>query len=283
MFGISTLWNRATDCTTGWLFVIAVLASAVAERALAAASVVPHRAAYELSLKTTSGDSEVVSVSGGMTFEWADKCDAWEVRESYLMRVLNNRSHEVELAGDYLGWESKDGLRYQFEIKRREFGESKVLRGSAWLTEVGGPGIAEFEEPERDTFVLPSDTVFPTQHTLLLIDAAQRGERFDRRMLFDGSEFEGAIPVSSVLLDARPARRPPALSKQITRTPLFLDAMWPMTIAFFDPAESDAPASFELQLEMQANGVATSVVLDYGDFKVDAKLARLEALPATDC
>ncbi len=56
-----------------------------------------------------------------------------------------------------------------------------------------------------------------------------------------------------------------------------------MTVAFFDPEESDAPAPFELQMELQTNGVATSVVLDYGEFKVDGILARLKALPDPGC
>ncbi len=283
MPGKSNFWKPTTLSSIGSVLLVVMLASLLAVKSAAAASVAPHRAAYDLSLKTASGDSDIVSVSGGMTFEWADKCDAWEVRESYLMRVLNNRSREVKFAADYVGWESKDGLRYKFEIKRREFGESKVIRGSAWLTGIGGAGIAEFKEPERDTFVLPPGTVFPTQHTLLLLDTARRVERFDQRMLFDGSEFEGAVPVSSVLLDPRSAELSPDLSKEAARSPLLLESMWPMTIAFFDAEESDAPAHFELQMEIQANGVATSVVLDYGEFQVDGVLARLEALADPGC
>ena len=123
--------------------------------------------------------------------------------------------------------------------------------------------------------------MFPTGHTLILIDKAARDERFDQRLLFDGSEVEGPIPVSTVLLKAQ--RAAPSAAKNVSRPSLLLDSVWPMTVAFFESAESDASAKFELQMVMQANGVATSIVLDYGDFKVDGKLTRLEPVPEAGC
>lgn len=250
---------------------------------VSAANIASHRGAYELTLQSTSADSDVASVSGGMTFEWIDKCDAWEVKESYLMRVLRQTSSEVDFVAEYVGWESKDGLRYRFQTKRREAGQIVVIRGNAWLTEVGGPGIAEFEEPSKETFVLPAGTVFPTGHTLILIDKAARDERFDQRLLFDGSEVEGPIHVSAVLLKAHEAKPSAAIAIDDSRPSLLMDLVWPMTVAFFGSAESDATAKFELQMVMQANGVATSIILDYGDFKVDGKLTRLEPVPEAGC
>jgi hypothetical protein len=263
----------------GTLFLIGVLCVGP----VSAANIASHRGAYELTLQTTSADSDVASVSGGMKFEWTDKCDAWEVKESYLMRVLRQTSSEVDFVAEYVGWESKDGLRYRFQTKRREAGQIVVVRGNAWLTEVGGPGIAEFEEPRKETFVLPAGTVFPTGHTLILIDKAAREERFDQSLFFDGSEVEGPIPVSAVLLKAQAANPSAVIAKDDSWPSLLLDLVWPMTVAFFESAESDASAQFELQMVMQANGVATSIVLDYGDFKVDGKLTRLEPVQEAGC
>ena len=275
------VWNSCTHTSANSFLGIFLLTGALCVGPVSAANIASHRGAYELTLQTTSADSDVASVSGGMTFEWIDKCDAWEVKESYLMRVLKQTSSEVNFVAEYFGWESKDGLRYRFQTKRREAGQVKVIRGNAWLTEVGGPGIAEFEEPSIETFVLPAGTVFPTGHTLILIDKAARDERFDQRLLFDGSEVEGPIPVSTVLLKAQ--RAAPSAAKNFSRPSLLLDSVWPMTVAFFESAESDASAKFQLQMVMQANGVATSIVLDYGDFKVDGKLTRLEPVPEAGC
>ena len=283
MRGRSRIWNwlrrSSVDLFLGLFFLIGAVITGPA----AAANIASHRGAYDLSLKVSSADSDVTSVSGAMTFEWIDRCDAWEVEESYLMRVLKHSSPEVEFVAEYVGWEAKDGLRYKFRIKRRESGQIKVIRGIAWLTKVGGPGIAEFEKPTSETFVLSAGTVFPTQHTLILMNKATQKERFDQRLLFDGSEVEGSIPVSAVLLPARNAHLSAVLSGGANRSPLLLDSIWPMTVAFFDPAASDESAKFELQMAMQANGVATSIVLDYGDFKVDGKLVWLEPVADAGC
>lgn len=278
---VAPAWNRCTRSSVNSFFGVVLLTNAVCFGSVSATNIASHRGAYELTLQTTSADSDVASVSGGMTFEWIEKCDAWEVKESYLMRVLKQTSSEVNFVAEYAGWESKDGLRYRFQIKRREAGQTKIIRGNAWLTEVGGPGIAEFEEPSIETFVLPAGTVFPTGHTLILMDKAARDERFDQHLLFDGSEVEAAIPVSAVLLKAQ--RATPSAVESDSKPSLLMDSVWPMTVAFFDSVESDASAKFELQMTMQANGVATSVVLDYGDFKVDGKLTRLEAVPEAGC
>ena len=140
------VWNSCTHTSANSFLGIFLLTGALCVGPVSAANIASHRGAYELTLQTTSADSDVASVSGGMTFEWIDKCDAWEVKESYLMRVLKQTSSEVNFVAEYFGWESKDGLRYRFQTKRREAGQVKVIRGNAWLTEVGGPGIAEFEE-----------------------------------------------------------------------------------------------------------------------------------------
>ena len=125
------VWNSCTHTSANSFLGIFLLTGALCVGPVSAANIASHRGAYELTLQTTSADSDVASVSGGMTFEWIDKCDAWEVKESYLMRVLKQTSSEVNFVAEYFGWESKDGLRYRFQTKRREAGQVKVIRGNA--------------------------------------------------------------------------------------------------------------------------------------------------------
>ena len=56
---------------------------------VSAFEIAPHRAAYKLVLASTRTGSPVVSVSGGMTFEWADACDGWATEQRYLLKLVN--------------------------------------------------------------------------------------------------------------------------------------------------------------------------------------------------
>ena len=148
-----------------------VLASCVAPLPVRSAAIQPHRATYELQLATSRADSSVVNVEGLMEFEWSDACDAWTVSQRARMDVGHSDGNLAAFGWVYNAWESKDGKRYRFFI-RRIFGgsRSEEVRGEASLESAGGPGRALFTQPEEREVALPKGTVFPSQHTLELLD-----------------------------------------------------------------------------------------------------------------
>ena len=46
---------------------------------------------------------------------------------------------------------------------------------------------------------LPPGALFPSAHTILLIEKAKAGEDFVARQVFDGATVEGAVLVSAVI------------------------------------------------------------------------------------
>ena len=55
-----------------------------------------------------------------------------------------------------------------------------------------------------------------------------------------------------------------------------------MTLAYFTPGDQDGIPEYEVRLRLYQNGVASDLVLDYGDFAMRARLSRLDFL-STDC
>ena len=55
--------------------------------------------------------------------------------------------------------------------------------------------------------------------------------------------------------------------------------VWP----FLPQAIGTANPEYELALDLLANGIARSMLLDYGDFAVDARLVQIQALPRPRC
>ena len=243
----------------------------------AAANILPHRAVYKMSLLSARNSSKVTDVRGRMLFEWADACDGWTTEQRFQLRFAYSEGDEMAMTTNYTTWEAKDGQRYRFNVRKLINGEvDEEVRGEAVLDK-DGSGSASFSKPEPQEMKLPDHAMFPTAHTLAILDHAGAGENFFNRIVFDGADSEGATEVSTVIGTA-------AEAKEDTTDPLLKGkTVWPVRMAFF-PLKSDAAQpEYEMSLRLLQNGVAESMQIDYGDFTVNAVLEKIEALPKSGC
>lgn len=261
----------------------AIMLTALSVPVAQAVELAAHRAFYRLSLASATNESNMAGVEGAISFEIKDACDAWIVEQNYALRFQLANGGDIDNIDKYVSWESKDGLEYRFNVTRVTNGlEADSVGGRAELESSGGPGMATFDQPSKDKIALSRGTVFPTEHTVILLEKAARGERFDRHLLFDGSKVEAAAPVTTIVLSQKKAG-----GGDIIKAPLGPDPIWQMRLAFF-AAEGEAQPGeempdFEMTMNIQPNGVVTSLVLDFGDFKVSGVLEKIEELPASGC
>jgi hypothetical protein len=245
--------------------------------AAAAVTIAPHRAVYTMEL-VRGGDSAVAAVDGTMLFEWADSCDGWTVQQRWRLLYLYNTGEEVEVSQNLTSWESKDGLRYRFFIRRMQNGEvASELRGEARIDEPGGAGTATYTLPEKRVIELPPGTLFPTAHSLKLIERAEAGDTLVYAIVFDGSDEDGLFDVSAAL----GPRTPPA--GETATEPLAAGPSWTVSLAFYLTGKEAVVPEHEQFVRMYANGVVDSLLIDYGDYTVDAQLKKVEALPPQSC
>lgn len=261
------------------LFALAILLAGAVAPSSAEIRVAPHRAAYTLELKRTGRDSSITDAVGGMIYSWGETCDGWTVDQRFILTVTQGDGNALKLTAISSTWESKDGRRFRFNIKReRNDAEIQKIRGSARI-EPGADGLATYELPEPKEIVLPKGTVFPTMHTLRLMQAAVAGERTNRQLVFDGSEVEPPAPVSAFILPQRPPEPPnKALSAPLGPGPVRL-----YNLAFYPAGSASPEPDFEMAIEMQDNGVAPSLALDYGEYAVRGTLVKIEPLEKPDC
>lgn len=267
---------------TAAIFASAILALLIAPAAQAA-ELAAHRAFYRLSLASAGPDSNMAGVEGAMSYELKDACDAWIVEQNFAMRFQLANGGEIHSVDKFTSWESKDGLEYHFNMVRSSDGrETERVSGRAELGSKDRSGMAVFEEPSKDRIALSNGTVFPTEHTIIILEKAAAGARFDRHLLFDGSKVEGAAPITTVILDQRDAESGIGLEPSLGPQPV-----WGMQLAFF-AAEGEAQPGeelpdFQMTLDIQPNGIVTRLVMDFGDFTVNAALEKIEALPSSGC
>lgn len=247
--------------------------------AMAAVEILPHRALYAVSLEKAASSSSIIDVQGRMGFEWRDACDGWAVEQRYAMEFSNADGDGSVIQSSYSTWESKAGDIYRFFVKRDRGGGEERIEGKAVMPlPVGsGPGSVTFTEPDQHDLVLPADTLFPTEHTIRMIDAAASGKRFLRAPVFDGGEPEAPSLISAVI------------GKGHSDNPLPLDAeavkgtYYPARLAWFGPDSEGSEPDFEMTIEVLANGIARSIVVHYSEFSVRMTLEQVEALPKAQC
>jgi len=273
--GLQTgLAGLAAACAVSWLPTAAAAADT--------ADIVPHRAGYELRLDKARSGSGVVDVTGVLSYDWADSCDGWIIEQRYVMQVVRGDGSPVQISASYANWESKDGLKYRFYVKRSTAGgeaqEDGEVEGKATLESIGGPGVATFQKPGTKTIKLPAGTSFPTAHTLDLMRKAEAGEKFDRRPVFDGAEVKGPSTMSAFILPKRPlppGGKPDALSDAAP--------VWPVSIAVFPQEGKAEMPEFEMSIYLQKNGVVPELTMNYGDFTVRGRLKLFEPLKKAKC
>lgn len=258
---------------------VAVAMSATAAAGVAAAAdLAPHRAVYSMSLHSARPASGIAGASGAMTYEFNDACDGWTVENRTALAFAYNEGKQVQTDWEFVTWESKDGLRYRFHVRSTRDGMVvEEIDGTASLDGRGQGGKVVFTRPQALTMKLPKGTIFPTEHTLRLIEHAESGARLFSRVVFDGSGTDGAFDVNAVI---GPRKAP---SAEDAGTPLTNQPSWRMNMAFFPVAAQVATPEYEVGLRYFTSGVAKDVVQSFGDFALRARLDKLEPLPKPDC
>lgn len=243
-----------------------------------AADIVPHRAIYKLTPGPVRNGSGIADVRGSMMFEWADACDGWTIIQHFRMTFLHTDGEEVKMATNYATWESRDGRSYRYTMRKLVNGElNEEVRGEASIAANGGAGTARFLRPEAKDMPLPAGTLFPTTHTIALLDKAVAGEKLFNRTVFDGADAEGGSEINAVIGD-RTAASVALLTDRFKEV-----AAWPVRMAFFPLKSDQASPEYEMSMTLLRNGIAESMKIDYGDFTVQAVLDALELLPASGC
>ena len=230
-----------------------------------------HRAFYHMTLGTADESSDIHDVSGRMSVEVVDACDGWTVDQRIALEVISGPGQAVKSYSSFLSWESKSGDQFRFRQKTWRNGElAESVSGQAELSRSGG-GTAIFKHPESQELKLPPGTLFPTQHTLMVIDHARVGQKFFTRTVFDGSTIDNPSIVSAFIGPATASNR--KTKRGLPRK------HWPVRFAYFSTLEIVSEPEFELGVRIGADGVADSVDIDYGDFTIHGELEEIQSVP----
>lgn len=248
---------------------------ALATPALAApVDLLSHRAAYRLSLADSGVSGSLAAVRGALVMEWRASCEGWLSTQQLGFIAETSEGPGFSYDVRFSSWESVDNRKLRFNVRTfDESGLAEEFRGQATLDGPDGRGMVNYAEPPNSVVELPKGTLFPTEHVRSLIRAAEAGQQVVSHDVFDGSGPDALTRVTAVIGDPRPAQDDLAKGQ----------AVWPVSLAYYDLKEPDSMPNFQLSFQMAPNGVLYDVTLDYGDFKLKAELDKLETFTSAKC
>jgi hypothetical protein len=241
------------------------------------AAIAPHRAIYDMKLASVKNGSNITGVSGKMLFEWADVCDGWAVQQHLQLHFSYAEGDESDVTSTVVSWESKDGKKYNFNVRRISDGKvTDVFSGKGTVGPDGGEVV--YTAPADKVVKLAAGTIFPSRHTELLIQNASSGQKLFTRRVFDGSDEEGMDDISAFIGPQNGQLQTAELDPKLKNNQLLSQPSWPVRMAFFKLKTETGEPDYEMNLTLLANGVARDMMLDYGDFSVSGTLSAIEPL-----
>jgi hypothetical protein len=233
-----------------------------------------HRALYRLSLARADTSSGINSAEGLLSVELSGGCEGYVFNEHHLMDVAYSEGGRARMDFRISTWESSDGAILRFDRKSVVDGQvAEHFRGRAEIESEGGGGRVVFSDSGEKELRLERGTIFPTEHTAVLVAGALAGERQVIREVYAGTgpgEPTHTVAFLGDTIPAAPADAGPLLAGVVS---------WPVRLSFYDNRPDATMPEYEVAFRLYANGIATDFELDYGSFALSGTLERLEAVP----
>ena len=249
---------------------------------------VAHRAVYDMTLddtRSSSGITGITGIDGRMVFEFTGShCDGYSLNMRMVTQMTDaqDQTNVTDLRSST--WEQGDGGRFRFQSSQYvndKLGD--VTMGRA-VRETPNEAIkVKLSQPSQAELKLSGPVLFPTQHSLALIERAEAGQTLLQARIYDGSEKGQKIYETTAVIGQRvpPGEaRIEAVAKEGGLSEL---ASWPVSIGYFEDKGGDLTPSYQIDFRLYENGVSRELLIDYGGFSVHGTLTALEYLKTPEC
>jgi hypothetical protein len=271
----------------------AILASLAVATAVQAAVTVPqpanielapHRAIYDMTLGKAAAGANVSDVRGRLVFDFAGSaCEGYTLNTRLVTEIVDRDGKSMVTDMRSSTWEQARGERFRFNSSQYQNQRlSEQVVGLASRAKDGNTVTVAIEKPKKKQTRLNGGSMFPTQHSLSILNAAQSGRSVVQANIYDGSE-KGTKFFETTTFIGKPVAPGDAGFKAIPNGEK-LDGLvsWPVSISYYENKEGATPGgdegtpTYELSFRLYANGVSRKLLIDYGNFSIAGELTRID-------
>jgi hypothetical protein len=265
--------------------------AAVAVATETRASVLPlaaHQAIYDLKL-AQSHKMSLQSVRGRIVYEFTGSECAGFTTQVRQVTEMDNGEGSLSLS-DLRSKTWEDAKSQHFKFESSNYVNERISVSVEGEAKRDAKGIeVVLRKPERKTFRLNADTVFPTEQLRHVIAAARAGKKIVELPVYDGSENgEKIYNTLTVIGDLIPQSTKPsdAAGQQAALSSV---PRWHVRVSYFDqqragdkPSGEQTPA-YAIAFEIYENGISRALTLDYNDFSVAGTMSTLDLKEPQAC
>lgn len=248
----------------------------------------PHRAVYDLTLKSSRGMRGMEAVRGRILYEFGGSaCEGYRLQFRQVSELSSGGGQSVLSDLRSTSWEEGQGRRFTFNSENRL--NQRVGDRVDGRAERSGKALkVVLTKPQRKTLRLSGDAVFPTEHMRRIILAARQGESILQIPVYDGSDDgEKVYDTLAVIGGAIASGNKPPDDAAAQNPELHGLMRWPVTISYFErqteQERGEQMPVYTIGFELYENGVSRALVLDYTDFTLSGKMTALELKTAKPC
>ncbi len=249
-----------------------------------------HRAIYDMSLKDAVSGSNISDLRGRLVFDFeGSSCAGYTLKSRLVTKVVDGEGNSTLTDLRSTTFENSAGDKFRFENSQylgRQLSEQ--VKGLAKRREKKGEIQVDLREPQKSQLKFNGRVLFPTQHSIAILQAAQRGEKILQADIFDGSE-QGNKLFKTTTFIGEPIEPGSGDGFGGIENPDKLSRLrsWPVSISYFEtvenPAQDEGLPTYELSFRLFANGVSRNLLINYGDFLVHGELTRLDFYEPAKC
>ncbi|WP_421694934.1 EipB family protein [Aestuariivirga sp.] len=265
--------------------VLPFLAALFVAGAADAATVAPHRAIYDLTLLRANEGASLQSAAGKLAFEIdGSTCEGFTVNFRMATKYRPDEGDVTVIDTMTTTYESPGATELRHQLKEtvdgavKDTGRIKVTRASA---DAEGQGVLSTKPNEP--FAIPAGAALPMQHQLRLMALGEAGGGRDSSIVFDGSDGEKSFRAISFVGRQKPPGSIVRDTANPAAAPLKTLGAWPITVSYYALDGKTEEPEYQVSFDMYENGVATGLVLDYGDFALGGTLSQLTLLDKQSC
>ena len=251
----------------------------------------PHRAIYDMSLGKSVAGANISDVRGRLVFDFSgSSCEGYALNTRLVTEIVDRDGKAMVTDLRSSTWEHAKGERFRFNSSQylnQRLSEQVV--GLASRARDGAEMSVAIEKPKKQKVKLGGSAMFPTQHSLVVLDAAQRGRSLVQANIYDGSE-KGVKVFETTTFIGNPFPAGGAAGFKSIPNSEKLDELvsWPVSISYFEPKEGggggdEGTPTYELSFRLYANGVSRKLQIDYGNFSITGELSRIDFVEPAKC
>lgn len=251
-------------------------------------SFLAHQAVYELSLKTSRGNTSVNSARGRILYNFdGSACEGYttEFRQVSQIDTGENKTTVSDLRST--SWEDAEGKSYRFKIETR-MNEADVTSVDGVAERDGKTIKVKLKQPAAKTFTIDG-AVFPTEQVRMIIEAAREGKSLLELVVYDGSD-DGEKVYNTLTVIGQPipgSKAPAAPDATSGNATLKSQTRWPVTVSYYDRAAKSNTGEqtpvYAMSFELYEDGVSRALVLDYNDFVIAGAMGKIDVKETKPC